>query len=276
MSERFLDKSYDDYPRIEIAFQIALDKSLHPRSPELLYDMVSDLHLPAQADVLDLGCGEGQQSLRLARDRRFCVLGVDPVARHIVIAREALEQAAESNAHLREHVRFEIGAAEAIPAADASIDLIWCKDVLVHIEALDRALAECRRVLRGDGFMLIYHSVFWTDRMKPGEADLFVSPPGVFQTNPQRVEASFAAAGFQIQKCTELASEWGEHEEEQTGAVGRRLLHTARLLRAPERYVAEFGQSNYDIMLGDCLWHVNRMIGKMSPRIYLLKVADPT
>jgi hypothetical protein len=26
----------------------------------------------------------------------------------------------------------------------------------------------------------------------------------------------------------------------------------------------------YDIKLGDCLWHIYRMIGKLSSRIYLL------
>jgi hypothetical protein len=41
-------------------------------------------------------------------------------------------------------------------------------------------------------------------------------------------------------------------------------------LRAPERYVGQFGQAAYDIMLGDCLWHVYAMIGKLSRRVYLL------
>lgn len=38
MSQTFLDESYDDYPRTEAAFQAALDESLHPRGPELLYE----------------------------------------------------------------------------------------------------------------------------------------------------------------------------------------------------------------------------------------------
>ena len=38
----------------------------------------------------------------------------------------------------------------------------------------------------------------------------------------------------------------------------------ARLLRDPDRYVAEFGEANYQVMLGDCLWHVYRMIGKLT------------
>lgn len=273
MSQSFLDESYDDYPRIEAAFQAALDESLHPRGREMLYEMVASLRLSRGASVLDLGCGEGQHSLRLARDFGFAVHAVDPVLRHIEIGNEALQTAATANPELRNLVRFDVGAAEALPVPDASVDLIWCKDVLVHVEALDRALAECRRVLRSRGFMLIYHSVFWTDRLKPGEAELISSPPGIFQTDPQRVEASFAAAGFSVTECIELASEWGEREEEETGAGGRRLIHTARLLRAPDRYITQFGQAAYDIMLGDCLWHIYRMIGKMSPRVYLLTIA---
>lgn len=33
----------------------------------------------------------------------------------------------------RKLVRFVLGAAEALPVQDASVDLIWCKDVLVHV-----------------------------------------------------------------------------------------------------------------------------------------------
>lgn len=44
----------------------------------------------------------------------------------------------------------------------------------------------------------------------------------------------------------------------------------AGLLRDPQRYTSQVGQEHYDIMLGDCLWHVYRMIGKLSPRVYLL------
>jgi ubiquinone/menaquinone biosynthesis C-methylase UbiE len=52
------------------------------------------------------------------------------------------------------------------------------------------------------------------------------------------------------------------------------LLHAARLLRKPERYITRFGKQNYDIKLGDCLWHVYRMIGKLSSPIYLLSAPN--
>ena len=67
-----------------------------------------------------------------------------------------------------------------------------------------------------------------------------------------------------------LGSEWGEHAEESEGKPGKRLLWAARLLREPERYVEQFGRENYEIMLGDCLWHVYAMIGKLERRVYAL------
>jgi hypothetical protein len=123
--------------------------------------------------------------------------------------------------------------------------------------------------------MLIYHSVFGTDRLEPREAEWTFATAGIVpaNANPQHFEAAFVAGGFQIDECIELASEWGERAEEETGQGGRRLIHAARLLRAPERYIANFGQTAYNIMLGDCLWHIYRMIGKLSPRIYLLKTS---
>jgi hypothetical protein len=70
-----------------------------------------------------------------------------------------------------------------------------------------------------------------------------------------------------------LGSEWGEFDQESTGKPARKLLHAARLLRDPDRYVKQFGQENYDIALGDCLWHLYRLIGKTSGRIYVLAKA---
>ena len=54
------------------------------------------------------------------------------------------------------------------------------------------------------------------------------------------------------------------------GTPAGNLPHAARLIRDPARYITRFGQANYDIKLGDCLWHIYRMIGKLSSRVYLL------
>src|SRR5215469_13128657 len=137
---RWLEWFYDAYPRIEAEFQTSLDASLHPRGPDLLYDLVRSLQLPAGASAIDLGCGEGRHTLELAARFGF-------VARRIELASEALAEAAQQQPELRGRVHFEVGTAEAIPAADGSVDLVWCRDVLVHVAALEQAYASCRRIL---------------------------------------------------------------------------------------------------------------------------------
>jgi cyclopropane fatty-acyl-phospholipid synthase-like methyltransferase len=67
MSEEFeLEKDYDAFERVEDSFLRALDVSLEPRGPDLLYDLVAGLSLRPGACVIDVGCGEGRHTLTLA------------------------------------------------------------------------------------------------------------------------------------------------------------------------------------------------------------------
>jgi SAM-dependent methyltransferase len=266
-----LEASYDAYPRIEEAFQSVLDVSLQPSGPELLYQLVGELHLPSGASAIDVGCGEGIHTLALATRFGFAVHGIDPVLRHIELSNARLAEAVDAQPELRQRVHFELGTAEKIPAADGSCDLIWCRDVLVHVADLVQVYAECRRVLKETGRALVYQ-MFGTDRLEPREAAWLWATMGVVpeSARPERTEAAIASAGLRIDSCIDLGSAWGEFAEEQSGQGSRQLLHAARLIRSPEQYVAQFGQAAYDLMLGDCLWHVYRMLGKLSGRVYLL------
>ena len=263
---------YDDFPRIEEAFQEYLDESLGPRGPDMLYDMVRKLGLSAGAKVVDLGCGEGRHSIRLAAELGFAVVGVDPVERHIELANEKLARAAESDPSLRERLRFALGSAEEIPAEDGSVDLIWCREVMMHVPELEKAFRECRRILRLGGRMPL-HQMFFTDRIEPKEIEWLRAGQSMvldgWRTGP--MEAAIASAGLDVESIDEFGGEWGEYAAETTGGPGRRVAHASRLLRDPERYIEKFGRTNYDIMLGDCLWHVYRMVGKLSGRVYLLR-----
>jgi SAM-dependent methyltransferase len=270
-TRRWLEQSYDAYPRVEAAFQAALDESLHPRGPELLYDLVRDFGLAPESLAVDVGCGEGTHSFQLAERFQFNVAGLDPVPRHIELASSELAARAAVDPELGRRVRFEIEAAEALPFEDRTVDLIWCRDVLVHVADLDRAYAEFHRVLRANGRALVYQ-MFGTDRLEPREAGWFWPTMGVVptSTDPARTESAIEAARLRIDDCIVIGSDWGEWAEEQSGKPGQRLLYAARLLRDPQRYIAQFGRQAYEIMLGDCLWHVYAMIGKLERRVYLL------
>jgi SAM-dependent methyltransferase len=252
---RRLEESYAEFPRIEEAFRAALDESLQPRGPELLYELVEGLGLPEGSLAVDVGCGDGRHSHRLAERFGFSVVGIDPFPPGDAATK----------------VRFLRGSAEALPVEDGTADLVWCRDVLVHVADLDRAYAELHRVLRDGGHALVYQP-FATDRLESREAEWLWQALDVVSSSadPARTEAAIAAAGLRVDEQIDLGSEWSEWSEEQSGAVGRKLLHAARLLRDPERYRNRFGDAAYEIMLGDCLWHVYSMIGKLERRVYVL------
>jgi ubiquinone/menaquinone biosynthesis C-methylase UbiE len=267
-SQEFLEGFYHDYVGWEPAFAAELEKSLQPRGFDLLFDLAASLGLPADAQVVDVGCGEGKHAFELARRFGWSVVGIDAVPWHVEEGRKRL---AEELA-LAERVRFEVGLAEELPVGDRSVDLVWCRDMLVHVEQLEQAFNECFRVLRPGGRMLIYQQ-FATDRLEPREGAWLFQTMGVVPSTTNRVyfETAYTAAGFERLYQRELRSEWMEHRQEEDGSVGRELLQAGRLLRKRERFVKEFGQRAYDLMLGDRLWHIYQMIGKLSPRVYVLR-----
>jgi SAM-dependent methyltransferase len=257
-----LEQGYDFYPRIEEEFNAALDVSLDPAGPDQLYDLVADLRLPTGSVVLDVGCGEGGHSVELARRFGFAVAGIDPVARHIEISRAAAGDLP---------VTFALGSAESIPADEASFDLVWCRDVLVHVRRLLSAYNEMARVLKRGGRAVVYQ-MFGTDLLEPREAEMLWRGAGVVaeSAQPERTEAAIAAAGLRIDRVLEIGSEWGEWSQERTGGPGRKLLRLARLRRSADVYIGRYGPAAYDMLMSDCLWHVYAMIGKLTRRAYVL------
>ena len=262
-----LEHAYEAYPQIEEDFSAVLDESLHPRGPDLLYDLVARLGLAPGSVALDVGCGEGRQAVALHRRFGFVVTGIDPVRRHIEVARAAAGQ---------DGPLFEVGTAENIPVGPGTADLVWCRDVLVHVADLPRAYAEFRRVLRPGGHALVYQ-LFGSELLEPGEAAWLWATMGVVpeSADPVRTEAAIAAAGLRIDERLEIGSEWSEWAEERHGSASRKLLHASRLRRNRSAYLERYGQAAYDMMLGDCLWHVYAMLGKLNRRVYLLSRDRP-
>jgi ubiquinone/menaquinone biosynthesis C-methylase UbiE len=100
----------------------------------------------AGATVIDVGCGAGALSRRLAGAAAE-VIGVDPS--HEAIAR------AQSAAGPSE--RYLLGTAEALPLASDAGDIVTFLNSLHHVSpaALMQALAETARVLRPHGILYV-------------------------------------------------------------------------------------------------------------------------
>jgi SAM-dependent methyltransferase len=99
-------------------------------------------------DVLDVGCGEGWLTGRLATAGARAV-GLDPSA-------AALERARREGS-TDASVRYVEGVAEALPFPDASFDVVIFFNSLHHVapESMDSALVEAARVLRPDGVLYV-------------------------------------------------------------------------------------------------------------------------
>ena len=95
--------------------------------------------------VLDLGAGTGRVTRELKRRyRRALVIALD-------LAPGMLR---EARRHQQWWRRFERVCADALrlPLADGSVDIVFSSLMLQWCQPLDTALAECRRVLKPDGF----------------------------------------------------------------------------------------------------------------------------
>ncbi|MGB6455001.1 MAG: class I SAM-dependent methyltransferase [Streptosporangiaceae bacterium] len=256
----------------EEAFETELSMSLTPRGFDLMFDLVAALGLLPGSAVLDVGAREGYHSIELARRFGFTVHGIDPVRRHLDGAARAVAALAAAEPDVASRVRVDDGVAERLSEPDRSIDLIWCRDVLEHIEDLDTVFREFARVLRPGGVAVIYQMTS-TKWLTPADAAQLWPPAGIHASSvdPQNFEAAITAAGLTIRQCIQLQGEWRERaEEDGTGLSSRQLLWTSRLLRNRPAYEKRFGTDAYEVMLMNCLWGVYQMIGKLNPRLYVL------
>ncbi len=266
---------HDAFGRIEEESNAFLDQSLSPRGSGMLYELVATLGFGPGAQVLDLGCGEGGHTVELARRFGFAVLGIDPIVRHIETAQAALIRAEAEDPGIGARVRFEVGDAEHLPLDDSSADLVWCRDVFELIPDIYAACAEMRRILRPDGRAVVYQTMAG-DRLEPREAAWLFPTMACLPENMERefIEGAIHASGLDVVECLDLGPEWGEYGQEQTGRGAQKMIRAARLIRAPERYIERFGRENYEIALGDCLWHIYRLIGKLRDVVFVLKRTD--
>lgn len=85
--------------------------------------------------VLEVGCGRGELSARIARELGATVVAVDQSERMVELARA-------------EGVDAQVGDVQALPFADGSFDCAVAAWMLYHVPDVDRGLSELARVLR--------------------------------------------------------------------------------------------------------------------------------
>jgi ubiquinone/menaquinone biosynthesis C-methylase UbiE len=135
------------------------------KQQELRRAFLSGIDFPADARVLEIGCGTGVLTRRLATWPRVSeVVGVD-------VAPSLLERARELSAPLAT-VTFQEADARDLPFADASFDVVVFDSTLTHVPGPEQALEQAARVLRPAGLLAAFDGDYSTTTVALHEHDV--------------------------------------------------------------------------------------------------------
>ncbi len=149
------------------------DNPLITLEEDRLHALLGDV---AGKSVLDVGCGTGRHSVRLARERAR-VTALDFSGGMLAKARR--KPGAEEVDFRRQDIQARLDL------ADGSFDRVICCLVLDHISELDLLFSEMRRVCRPDGEVVV--SVMHPAMMLSGARARFTDPETGAVTYPESV-----------------------------------------------------------------------------------------
>jgi SAM-dependent methyltransferase len=118
------------------------------------FEQIAALLRPDGSRLIELGCGTALTTRRLAEAFPSCRIEAFEVDR--------VQHAKNLEIDDLPNVRFRLGGAEAIDLPDATVDAVLMLKSLHHvpIDAMDRAMAEIRRVLRPGGLAYLSEPVY--------------------------------------------------------------------------------------------------------------------
>jgi ubiquinone/menaquinone biosynthesis C-methylase UbiE len=113
---------------------------------------------PANARILDCGCGLGDVLSGIPADPGYELHGFDFAQSNVNVAQRRLS----NGATIRQGSLYEI------PFPDASFDVAMCTEVLEHIEDDRKAVSEISRIVKPGGFLLtaVPYQYYWPDYLR--------------------------------------------------------------------------------------------------------------
>jgi SAM-dependent methyltransferase len=110
--------------------------------------------------ILDIGCGQGLQTMELARLSGGAVVGIDIDLAALTILRRRIDETGTGDRITAQHVSLFDN-----PFGDSSFDVLWEEGVL-HLLDASRSFAECRRLLGPGGHLVMHETLSWYDGIR--------------------------------------------------------------------------------------------------------------
>lgn len=192
---RFLYDLYDYEPKL-------LRRLISARPYVCPFDHL-ERHIPADAKLLDVGCGNGALlAILLASERIREGVGCDVNGDALASAKKAADRTGWG-----ERVTFRrIGGFEELP--DDCFDVVTMVDVLHHVPEADRAQAvtQCLRRVGPNGLFLFKDMVEkpFLRRLAHNLDDLLFSGEWVRQVKTEALEKQVEDAGFRLLKSEDI------------------------------------------------------------------------
>lgn len=176
-------------------------KSRWPIHPKHLVDVRPPwylVRLRSTDTVLDLGCGNGQHTLRAA-PAVHAIVGVDYDPKLLAVA------AADARARGVTNVRFTTGDLErTLPFPADAFDAVLALDVLEHLHQRDQAFREMRRVLKPGGRLLIAvpnRETSWKRRLRSAGLPFYSDPDHKYEYARDEFLNECQRYGFRVTAC---------------------------------------------------------------------------
>ena len=119
------------------------------KASEYLTDlMIEKSGINSRSKVLDLGCGNGEVTIQVAKKTGSYIFGVDLSGVRIKNAEDKLKQNALA------FVSFKKASATNLPFKDGEFTHVWSQATIYHVHDKDKALSEVYRVLKKDGIFI--------------------------------------------------------------------------------------------------------------------------
>ena len=194
----------------------------HIRGPEATREMAEEIGLDAQKQVLDIGCGLGGPSRRLASDYGCRVTGLDLTEAYCRVA-----EALSVRLGLDHLVSYRTANALDMPFEDMGFDVLWTQHTAMNIAEKAKLYAEMYRVLKPGGHLAIYDII-----AGPGGEVYFPVPwardPSIsFLATGEELRTYLAGAGFNIiswRDTTDVGLAWFAAKSAQIKKHGRPIL----------------------------------------------------